>query len=144
MTTPKRSEGPAPFGAGITLDQEEYEQKQQRAQLLVTQLDLNRQSDHGNSPDNAGVHANWLKVGFGGYEVPGLGRESLPPDGVCAHAPGMTPGRPEYRPARSSQFVMPNSVVGLKYDAYQTALFVGSVKIIYVRSIACLNLVPPN
>ena len=37
-----------------------------------------------------------------------------------------------------------NSVVGLKYDAYQTALFVGSVKIIYVQSIAYLNLVPPN
>ena len=61
----KRSEGPAPFGAGVTLNQEEREQEQQkRSQLLVAQLDCDSQFQHGESPVYAGVHANWL-VGFG-------------------------------------------------------------------------------
>ena len=65
VTLHKRSEGPTPFGAGVTLDQEEREQEQQRAQLLVAQLDFDCQLEHGDSLVCAGRPANWLRVGFG-------------------------------------------------------------------------------
>ena len=73
----KRSEGPTPFGAGVTLDQEEREQEQQRAQLLVAQLDFKRQLKHGGISVSAGSAANWLKVGFGDNDDPGVSVGSL-------------------------------------------------------------------
>jgi hypothetical protein len=56
---------------GLMLAKEEHEQEQNGFYLLVAQLKLDGQRKHGNSPDCAGVHANWLMVGFGGYEEPG-------------------------------------------------------------------------
>ena len=51
-------------GLGLKLGQEKSKQKQQRAQLLVTQLDLDRQFKHGVNLVCAGVHANWLRLAF--------------------------------------------------------------------------------
>ncbi len=96
MTLQKRSEGPTPFGAGVTLAEEEHEQKRElckRTQLFVAQLKLYRQSNHGVNLDCAGVHANWWMVGFGGYEERGgLCRrgDSWPPNGAAATASGVS------------------------------------------------------
>lgn len=64
-------QGPAPFGAGVTLDQEEHEQEQRRPQLLVAQLDFERQLKHGGISVFAGSAANWL-VGFSDNDDPGV------------------------------------------------------------------------
>ena len=56
---------------GLELAEEKHEQKNDCAfQLLVAQLKLECQFQHGESPVYAGSAANWLKVGFGGYEEP--------------------------------------------------------------------------
>ena len=104
----KRSEGPAPFGAGVTLDQEEHEQEQYCTPLLVAQPELYRQFKHG------GSCLRWrarqlVKVGFGGYEEPGVSVGNLGHlTAVLQAPPGMTPSRPEHRPAWGFQFLMPN------------------------------------
>ena len=96
MALQKRSEGPTPFGAGVTLDQEEHEQKRElckRTQLLVAQLDFERQLKHGGISVFAGSAANWLKVGFGDYEERGGLRrrgDSWPPNGAAATASGVS------------------------------------------------------
>ena len=109
----KRSEGPTPFGAGVTLAEEEHEQNcgpfAEFAELLVAQLKLDRQRNHGVSLENVGSTANWLRVGFGGYEERGGLRrrgDSWPPNGAAATASGvsvlgLTAGH-------RSQFVMHN------------------------------------
>ena len=104
-TLRKGSEGSAPFGAGVTLAEVEHEQKRELnecTQLLVAQLKLDCQCEHGSSLVYAGRPANWLRVGFGGYEEPSAvsggilshltarlpPRRGLPRAGMCS-----TPGR---------------------------------------------------
>ena len=76
MTPPKRSEGPAPFEAGVTLGQEKHEQEQQRAQLLVAQLDLYGKLNHDYSHERAALQYCSTAVNkvaaLGGYEEPGV------------------------------------------------------------------------
>lgn len=51
----------APFGAGLFLAEEEHDQGCDYAQrLLIAQLELDCQLEHGNSPVCAGSAANWL------------------------------------------------------------------------------------
>lgn len=88
---------PAVFTAGVLLADEEHEQKDDYLhQLLVAQLKLECQFQHGNGLVYAGSAANWLRVGFGGYECSGrviCGMNSLPPNDVVATTPGIGPGR---------------------------------------------------
>jgi hypothetical protein len=75
------------------LAEDEHEQKDDHLyQLLVAQLKLDCQCDHGVSPDYAGMHANWLMVGFGGYELPAAAMRTVswPPNDGIAIPPGIT------------------------------------------------------
>jgi hypothetical protein len=78
----QRMQCPATFAAGVLLDQEKHEQKYKRLQLLEAQPDLDRQFKHGLPLVCAGVHANLLRVGFGGYEGRGFCHDpwSWPPN----------------------------------------------------------------
>ena len=86
---------------GLKLAWEEHEQKGgELHQLLVAQLKLDCQLEHGNSRVCAGRPANWLKVGSGSYEelAARMGREVswLPNGGVA-----ITTGNCHPRRARS-------------------------------------------
>lgn len=76
-----------PFsGPGLMLAEDEHDQCADTEQLLIAQLKPDTQRKHGKSLDCAGVHANWLRVGFGGYEYPGgvIRSGSWPPNDVDA------------------------------------------------------------
>jgi hypothetical protein len=58
-------------GLGLRLAEEERDQARDEMQnLLIAQLKLECQFQHGKSLVYAGSAANWLIVGFGGYEEP--------------------------------------------------------------------------
>jgi len=106
-----KSNSPAPFGTGMTLAEEEHEQEQNGLQLPVAQLKLYCQCYHSMSPDYAGSAANWLMVGFGGYEEPrAVWRlDSWPPYDGIAIPPGIAlSGGEVTHPGQGSQFLKHN------------------------------------
>ena len=122
----------------MLLDQEKHEHRQQILDLLVAQLEPNRQFKHGSHLVCAGVHANWLKVGFGGNAEPGaVGVRLL--DHLTTQMPlrrGLAHVIRCRRAARTSQF----SIAQLKTCASNNIL--QSITILYINTF--LNLVPRN
>ena len=70
MTAFKRMRSPAPFEAGVLLHQEEHEQEQKGAQLLVVQLDGKCQRDHWRKPLTMLAGLPTVEVGI--YRAPCL------------------------------------------------------------------------
>lgn len=69
-----RSRSPAPEEAGVILAQSKDKESDRSHDCRNVQFELEAptcQFQHGISPVYAGRPANWLKVGFGGYEEPG-------------------------------------------------------------------------
>lgn len=95
---------------GLWLAEEEHDQEREKLQhLLITQLKLECQLEHGKGPVYAGSAANWLRVGFGGYEEPAVERpDSLPPDDVVATTPEIACRRWLKPSAADSQYVKSN------------------------------------
>jgi len=62
--TSQKSCKASPFRSWFVLPQEHEQEDHNLHHLLVAQADLYRQFQHGSSPDDAGVHANWLRVGI--------------------------------------------------------------------------------
>lgn len=93
----------------LTLAEEEHDQERDEMQhLLIAQLKLDCQFQHGKSLVYAGRPANWLMVGFGGNEEPGevARRDSWPPDDGVATPPGIALRRQKWSCWRNA----PNSI----------------------------------
>jgi hypothetical protein len=109
---PQKSCKASPFRSWFVLPQEHEQEDQDLHHLLVAQADLYCQLEHGNSLVYAGRPANWLRVGFGGYEwLGGFSVESLCHLTVVLRSPpGINRRRPRFSGvAAGSQFLIHNA-----------------------------------